>query len=244
MTLTKRISIVVLLMIISAVLIGGPEIIGFLKKIFWPRERIELVKHFPFSEEGSLREWEEKIFKGKVLYSIDGENHRSFVLGSSDRTASALYYKIKLDIHKRPVISWKWNAQKFPLKEKQEDLKNARQDDFAARVYVIFPGFFFTTSKALEYIWTETIPEGTVVTSPYSRNLQLIVAECGKGERNEWVSEYRDIYEDYVMAFGEEPKLNIGAIAFMTDADSTGSTAESFYDEIKIGYQMDEGESK
>ena len=82
------------------------------------------------------------------------------------------------------------------------------------------------------------------MTSPYSRNLQLIVAECGKGERNEWVSEYRDIYEDYVMAFGEEPKLNIGAIAFMTDADSTGSTAESFYDEIKIGYQMDEGESK
>ena len=42
-------------------------------------------------------------------------------------------------------------------------------------------------------------------------------------------------------AFGEEPKYDIGSIAFMTDADSTRSMAETFYDEIKIGYKKEGG---
>ena len=236
MKLPKKTIILLIAIGISALLFYGPRIAGFIKTR-WPLERkVGLIKHFPFSEEDSLREWEEKILKGKVLYRIDRRNKESFVLGSSDQTASALYYRIKLDMDRRPVISWKWNARKFPLKKEPEDLKNIQQDDFTARVYVIFLTPLFIDSKALEYIWTESIPEGTITASPYSENLQLIVAECGrKGEG--WISEKRDIYKDFVSAFGEEPKLNIGAIAFMTDSDSTESSAESFYDDIKIGYK-------
>ncbi|MBL7069070.1 MAG: DUF3047 domain-containing protein [Candidatus Omnitrophica bacterium] len=200
---------------------------------------IEVIKHFPFSKENSLKEWKEKIFKGRVEYNIKKQDHESFVFATSRGTASALFYKITLDIKKRPVISWRWNTKKFPAKDGVEDLKNAKQDDFSARVYVIFPAFFFTNSRAIEYIWAEKIKEGTISPSPYSRNLQLIVVESG-GREEEWVSEERDIYEDYIKAFGEEPRYNIGAIAFMTDADSTKSTAEAFYDEIKIGYKKEE----
>ncbi len=201
----------------------------------------DVVKHFAFSTEGSLKEWKEKIFKGHVKYSIKKADHESFVLATSKGTASALYYKIRLDMKKGPVISWKWNAQMFPAKDSVESLKDAKTDDFAARVYVIFPALFFTNSRALEYIWTEKIKEGTIAPSPYSKNLQLIVAESGKKENPEWIYEERDIYSDYVKAFGEEPKYDIGSIAFMTDADSTRSMAETFYDEIKIGYKKEGG---
>lgn len=233
---TKFLLLLVLAIIVSFI------VILYLK---WPKEvKFEIVKYFPFSKENSLREWKEKIFKGRVLYKIDTKEHESFVLATSKGTASALYYKIRLDMDKRPLISWKWNAKEFPAKDGLEDLRNAKQDDFAARVYVIFPALFFTKSKALEYIWVEKIKEETVSPSPYSKNLKLIVIETGKKENEEWVYEERDIYNDYKKAFGEKPRYDIGAIAFMTDADSTGSTAEAFYDEIKIGYKKDIGEKE
>ena len=233
----KKILILVSIILISTAVFLLPRVINFIKWLVMPGARVQVVKHFPFSDDASLREWEEKIFKGRVLYSIDRENHQSFVLASSNKTASALYYKIKLDMDKRPVISWRWNAQKFPVKKDSENLKDVKQDDFAARVYVIFPALFFTNSKALEYVWAESTPEETVVPSPYSKNLQLIVAESGRRENGAWIEECRDIYEDYIKAFGSETKLGIGAIAFMTDSDTTESLAESFYDEIKIGYK-------
>lgn len=206
--------------------------------------KVAVVKYFPFSKEDSLREWKEKILSGRVLYKIEARDHESFVLATSRGTASALYYKIRLDMEKNPVISWKWNAKKFPAKDGLENLSDAKQDDFAARVYVIFPAIFFTGSRAIEYIWTEKIKEGTVEPSPYSKNLQLMVVESGKRENAEWIYEERDIYKDYEKAFGEKPRGDIGAIAFMTDADSTASLAEAFYDDIKIGYKKKDAEKE
>jgi len=224
---------ITLFIAIILLLVGMWYLLSSIKGIF----KVDVVRHFPFSEENSLAEWKEKIFKGRVLYKVEGRDHERFVLATSKGTASALYYKIKLDMKQRPIISWKWNAEKFPTKNGIEDLKDAKQDDFAARVYIIFPAFFFTKTRSLEYIWTQNVEEGTISASPYSKNLQLYVIESGKREGVEWVYEERDIYEDYLKAFGEEPRYNIGAVAFMTDADSTDTDARAFYDEIKMGYK-------
>src|SRR3989338_1981729 len=77
-----------------------------------------IVKAFPFSEENSLKEWEEKIFKGKVLYRIEKSEELSYVRATSDKSDSALYYRIKLDAKKKKTfVSWKWRVEKFPKKE-------------------------------------------------------------------------------------------------------------------------------
>ena len=206
--------------------------------------RMDVVKHFPFSRENALMEWKEKIFKGKVIYKVSAKDHENFVLATSKGTASALFYKIKLDIDKRPIISWKWNVKSFPAKDGHENLRNAKEDDFAARVYVIFPAFFFTGSRAIEYIWAEKVEEGTIAPSPYSKNLQLFVVESGANQDDEWVYEERDVYKDYQEAFGEKPRYDIGAVAFMTDADSTETFAEALYDEIKMGYKEEGGDDE
>jgi len=194
-----------------------------------------IVRQFPFSKENSLKEWEEKILKGKVVYIIEKGGALSYVRAKSDKTASALYYKIKLDVKKRPVISWKWRVDKFPGRDLPETIEGKKEEDFAARVYVIFPAAFFTNSKCMEYIWAESLPVGTFGRSGYSKNIKVLVLESGKSE--DWRLEERDIVEDYVKLYGEEPRLNVGAISFMTDADSTGTYADAVYDEIKIGYK-------
>ncbi|MFH1791204.1 MAG: DUF3047 domain-containing protein [Candidatus Omnitrophota bacterium] len=197
----------------------------------------ELVRFFPFSRENCLKEWEEKILKKRVTYTIEQDTPQlSFVKARSVDSASAMFYKIDLNIRKDPVISWKWKVREFPRKSLPESIDGKREEDFAARVYVIFPASFFTNSKAIEYIWAEELPAGTQGTSGYTNNLKVMVLRSGPDD-SEWRTEERDIRQDYIALYGAEPGLNVGAISFMTDADSTGTSASALYDDIKIGYK-------
>ena len=230
------ISIIVALIIVAAIFLARYS--TFSKRAPKALERPEIVKAFPFSEENALKEWEEKIFKGKVVYRIEKGQTLSYVRATSNKTASALYYKLKLDAKKKsPVIGWKWNVDKFPGKKTKESLETENEDDFAARVYVIFPAMFFTNSKVLEYIWSETLPEGIIGTSPYSKNIKLIVARSGPNKDKKWFQEDRDIAADYMKAFGRSPEYDIGAVAFMTNTEHTGTSADAMYDEIELGYK-------
>jgi hypothetical protein len=195
-----------------------------------------LVSWFPFSDPAALRDWEEKVFKGRVLYTIEKDNTLSFVQAKSDASASALYYKVSLDPQKA-IISWRWRVEKFPAKTRPENLENQDEHDFAARVYVIFPTFFVMNSKVLEYVWAKDLPAGTRGTSPYSRHIKLMVLETGPANKGEWRTEERDIIADYIKAFGEPPNKDVGAVSFMTNAEHTGTTAEAMYDDIKLGYK-------
>jgi len=207
--------------------------------------KMELVRFFPFSEENALKEWEEKIFKGKVVYRIEKSQDLSYVKATAKASASALYYKIKLDSKtKYPMISWRWKVEKFPVKKLNESLETENEDDFAARVYVIFPAKFLLNSKVLEYIWTENIPIGTVGTSPYSKNIKLIVARSGPNKEKVWFFEERDIISDYIKVFGKPPERDIGAVAFMTNTEHTGTDAISMYDDIELGYKEKGGMAK
>lgn len=204
-----------------------------------PKFKVDEIKDFTFSDDSSLKEWEEKVFKGKVVYRVDRDGGQSFVRAKSDAAASALYYKVKLDVKKRPIISWKWHIEEFPAKKGPESLGSSNEDDFAGRVYVIFPAMFITNYKVLEYIWAETLPVGTKGSSPISGNIQLIVLKSGKAPEGKFEFEERDVICDYINAFGKPPERDIGAVAFMTNAEHTKSSAQAMYDDIKIGYNKE-----
>jgi hypothetical protein len=238
--MTRRTSLFVFIIVVLASMasILLVRYSAFFKPVQKALQKSEIIKDFPFNEENALKEWEEKIFKGKVVYRIEKGQELSYVRATSDKTASALYYKLKLDAKKKdPVISWKWNVDKFPHKNTKESMETENEDDFAARVYVIFPAMFFTNSKVLEYIWSETLPEGMIGTSPYSKNIKLIVARSGPNLDKKWFQEDRDIAADYMKAFGRSPEYDIGAVAFMTNTEHTGTSADAMYDEIRLGYK-------
>ncbi len=200
----------------------------------------QLPKWFPFMEKEALNEWEEKIFKNRVLYSVKTEDIDGYLTAVSSNSASGIFYRLKFDPKENPMVSWKWKVLKFPNKGENEDNKDGwiERDDYAARFYVIFPKLSFSRTKTLEYIWDKDLPEGTILTSPYFKNIKIIVVESGDNNRGNWVYEERNILEDYRKCFGTEPGW-AGAIAIMTDTDNTASTAEACYDEIKVGYKND-----
>lgn len=195
-------------------------------------------KWFLFNTKNALDEWEEKVFKNRVIYRVKTEQKEGYLSAKSEEACSGLVYRIRFDPKKHPMMSWKWKVIKFPDKSGGKDSRGGwlEKDDYAARVYVIFPSLIFTNIKCIEYVWDENLVVGTIMTSPYFKNIKLIVIESGRKNLNKWVFEERNIEEDYRRVFSRSPG-RAGAIALMTDTDNTLSIAEALYTNIKVGYK-------
>jgi len=75
----------------------------------------------------------EKKLRGRVMYRVEALDDGEILIGRKPGgAASALYYKVKMDIDKRPVLSWRWKVNQFPHKSGDETLKSVETDDFAA----------------------------------------------------------------------------------------------------------------
>lgn len=195
------------------------------------------LKQFNFDEPRPLDKWDKMVLNGLVDYKVMRQGGNGFVDALSEKTCSALYYKMGFKLKSYPVLSWKWQVKKFP--DKSGALTDNEKDDYAARVYVIFPFLTFSSSKFIEYVWDETIPAETVIKSPSGNNVKTIVVRSGKGEEAKWYAETRNVYEDYCRIFGKKPGMSAGAIAIMSDADNTKSEAAAMFDEIVITASID-----
>ncbi len=177
---------------------------------------------------GDLSGWKDKVFKGKTDYSLVTNNGKTVLKAHSRSAASGLVKKVDLDPKKYPILSWSW---KVDHTLKREDVTKKSGDDFAARVYVVFPRTFFWRMRAINYVWAAKLPQGEAVPSPYTGNAIIVAVESGDGKAGTWVGEHRNIYEDYRKYFGEEPP-RLGGVAIMTDTDDTKDEATAWYGDI------------
>ena len=153
---------------------------------FWGVYAYNLPKWFPFNADNALKEWQEKVFRNKVLYVIEAGKEGGYLSAKSDKACSGLLHRIKYNAKTLPMMSWSWKVSKFPQKGRKKTNQEGwlERDDYAARVYVIFPGWALFNIKCIEYIWDDHLPEGSVFTSPYSRNIKLFVVESGRKNLN------------------------------------------------------------
>ncbi|MFC1709070.1 DUF3047 domain-containing protein [Candidatus Omnitrophota bacterium] len=208
-------------------------IVGLMGVVAYPS--IQNFKEFTFNEDGALTEWEKMILNKEVDYvltTIGGEGH---VQALSEKACSAIFHRVKYDLKDYPYLKWRWKILRFP--DVSQAVTAKEKDDYAARVYVIFPSWVFTSYQFLEYVWSEDIPEGTITKSPYGNNIRVIVVRSGEPTQEELVSEVRNVYDDYKNAFGKEARRKVGAVAFMCDADGTNTMAKSLVDDIAIAKQ-------
>ena len=91
----------------------------------------------------------------------------------------------------------------------------------------------YPPSAAINYIWASHAPLGTIVSNPYTKQTKMIVVKSGKKTLNTWITEERNIFDDYIRAFGEKPPM-ISGIAIMTDSDNTKEAATAFYGDIQL----------
>ena len=176
-----------------------------------------------------LSGWTEKSFKGHTEYRLVADAGQKVLQAKSQDSASGLILETDYDPQQYPILSWRWKIDKTIAKG---DSRTKAGDDYAARIYVVFPHWFFPKTKTLNYIWANQLPKNASQLSVYTSNDMMIAVESGSDKAGEWLSVQRNLVEDYRRAFGEEPP-SVGAIAIMTDTDNTGETAVAWYGDIQ-----------
>lgn len=187
----------------------------------------ETLRFGSFAESG-LVGWTEKVFQGRTEYRIVEDGGEKVLQARSQGTASGLVFETAYDPADYPILTWRWKIANIIA---SGDSRSKTGDDYAARLYVIFPHWLFFKTRTLNYIWANRLPREAVQANAYTGNAMMIAVESGAGQAGEWRQVRRDILADYRRAFGEEPP-RVGAIAVMTDTDNTGETAVAWYGDI------------
>ncbi len=186
-------------------------------------------------DSGSLQAWTPKRFKGETSYClVPGEAGEGYCLKAEcDASASGLVMERSYRLQDYPWLSWRWKIKETMSRG---DARQRQTDDYAARIYVVFPHWFFPKTRTLNYIWANRLPLNELIESPVTSNSMMLAVESGNERAGEWRTERRNVLEDFRRAFGEEPPP-VGAIAIMSDADDTGGRATAWYDNLCIGSQ-------
>ena len=181
-------------------------------------------------------------------YSLVEEDDRVVVKAVSYQAASGLTRAISIDPAEYPVIQWRWKVNNILQKG---DVTRKDGDDYPARIYVAFAfdpdraGFLERLEhkatqlirgqdvpyRAISYIWGSNSPAGTMVANAYTDRTMMFVVQGGASKLQRWVTQQRNVYEDYKKAFGEEPTM-ISGVAIMTDTDNTQESAVAWYGDI------------
>jgi hypothetical protein len=174
--------------------------------------------------------WTNKSFHGETEYTWVRENGKTYIRATSSNAASGLVYRIKYDPAEYPYITWTWKADKI-IDTGDATIKS--KDDYSARIYIVFPSLFFWNTKVINYIWANKLPQNEVRPSPYMHDSIMISVESGSANTGKWLTETRNLYEDYLRTFGRKPPKT-GAIAIMTDTDDTGQDTSAGYGPIAV----------
>lgn len=157
---------------------------------------------------------------------------------------------VTVDLKKTPILCWQWRID-APVAS--ADMNRKSGDDYAARVYLTFAVppdqlSFGTRTKlrlarsiyggqvpdaALNYIWDNRHPIGTVQDNAYTDRARMLVLRSGTGQAGIWVQERRNILADFHRAFGEISG-ELRGLAIASDTDNTGEEAHAGFADFRF----------
>lgn len=181
-------------------------------------------------EAGLSHKWEVKRFVGETRYEVVSDGGDKVLKARTEGSASGLFHDLNLDLNKFPILTWRWKVEGV-LEDGDARIKN--KDDYPARVYVVFPGWLPLFTRSINYIWANKLPAGQHIPSTYYSKSIMFALQSGNERASEWITERRNVVEDYKKLFGNAPP-KVGTIAIMTDADQTGGSATAYYDDLRF----------
>ena len=155
-------------------------------------------------------------------------------MASDGESSFGISRNMKVNPKEYPYLNWKWAASRLP---DGADVRRRATDDQAAQVYAVFTPTGFPhalTAPLLGYIWDTECPKGTTGRSahPLAGRVRYVVLRNKSDRLGQWISEKRNIYEDYRRLFkdinGGDPPEVVG-VTFFINAHNTKSQAESLF---------------
>jgi Protein of unknown function (DUF3047) len=171
--------------------------------------------------------WGSPVFDMTV---VESEGQKALHLRSRGEGSTILKdIKGKVTLKETPILEWRWKAVTLP---RGGDSRRKDADDQAAQVYVVWQRFpELVRSRIIGYVWDTTAPAGTIVKSEKTRTVTYVIVRSGAGDLGKWVTESRNVAEDFRKIYGETPDDPDG-VSIAIDSNDTRSEAESFVGQI------------
>ena len=165
---------------------------------------------------------------GSPKYDFKVEEHegRAAVHMKSANEGSTISREIKgkVSLKDTPILEWTWKVVTLP--QDGNSCKKAT-DDQAAQLFVVWPRFpEAVRSRILGYVWDTTLPVGTICKSEKTGTVTYIVVRSGSADLGKWMTERRNVLEDFTKVYGEAPE-NPGGVSISIDSNDTNSISES-----------------
>jgi hypothetical protein len=171
--------------------------------------------------------WSARGGEAKGAYSIQDESGDRYLKAVDATGRSVQFFRGGgWSLQKYPYLRWRWRVVRFPA---GADQRIGGKNDSAAGIYVVFPKRFFIP-ESIKYVWSEKVPVDTKIV----RNVRFpaIVIRSGGADQGKWVTETRNVREDFEKHFGRKPSDPV-AIGFLTDSNDTHGVAEADYDDFR-----------
>jgi hypothetical protein len=176
--------------------------------------------------------WREVEVQRKTQYDVVEIEGRRCLRAWSRDGASILLSAVRFDPEAYEWLSWEWRVDQHVA---GESLDRKEGSDVAARVYVYFDTAGLPWQKrSLDYVWSSTLPAGTILESAFASTSKIIVVESGAAHLGQWRRVERNLEDDYERCFGKSDLPHVIAIGLMSDTDNTGGEALAYFDELRV----------
>ena len=185
-----------------------------------------LLLNIPSPPAGRLPEgWTVKVNHGTPQISTGSGPEGTFVELRSAKSSFSLERSVDVNLAQYPYLSWRWKVGALP---RGGDFRHVHTDDQAAQVLVAFQD-----RRVLTYIWDTNAPKGTMASSSSIPLVHIFafVCESGPDQLNRWISEARNVVEDYQRAYGR-PTPRVKGIRLQINTQHTGTSAASQFAEV------------
>ena len=198
--------------------------------IAWAAERVvvEDWRSYPLGTRGIPGDWKGQTW-GRPAYDLeivadDGQPVLR-LKSKGDNSTISRDLRVSVNLDQTPILEWSWKVVTLPAGG------NACQkstDDQAAQVYVAWlRSPESVRSRIIGYVWDSTAPVGTICKSQKTTTVTYVVLRSGSRELGKWITERRNVVEDFRKIYGEAPD-NPTVLSLSIDSDDTRSSADSF----------------
>jgi hypothetical protein len=196
---------------------------------------IEDWSRHPVGAKGIPSGWQKQRW-GDPAYDFavveDGGRKVLHLKSAGDSSTISKDIKGRVNLKETPVLEWSWKVTALP---RGADSRRKETDDQAGQVYVTWPRFpEAVRSQVIGYIWDTTAPAGAVVKSQKTGTVTYIVLRSGTADAGKWLTERRNVREDFRQIYGEDPGEGPSILSVGIDSDDVKGTAESYMGPLRF----------
>jgi Protein of unknown function (DUF3047) len=152
----------------------------------------------------------------------ENEGRRALRVASHDEH-STIAKELHVDLEATPILEWSWKIVEVPA---GADVRNRGTSDLTSHLVIVWPRFpEALRSRLIAYAWGSVEPAGSIERSRKTNTVTFFILRSGSENLGRWLTERRNVVDDYRRVYGERPAESPKVIAISIDTNDTHSTA-------------------